>query len=101
MAKQDRHLQFLAGVFRTLGEPTRLRLLMELRDGEMNVTQLCKKLKISQPTVSHHLGILRNATLVSARRNGKEVYYSLSDLQPAKLSRVIRTTIGLAAAQRR
>ena len=47
-----------------------------LAEDEINVSELCKKLRLPQPTVSHHLGILRSGDLVNSRRAGKEVYYS-------------------------
>lgn len=96
MAKQYQHSESLARIFRILGDQTRLRVLLELQyNGEMNVTQLCRRLKAHQPTISHHLGVLRMGDLVTARRNGKEVYYSLGNIRPAKLSRAIRSILKL------
>ena len=63
-------------LLRTLSDPTRLRLLGVLQRGEHNVTDLCRELGLPQPTVSHHLGLLRSAGLVANRRDGKQVYYS-------------------------
>ncbi len=81
MAKASRDVQTLAGVFRAMGETNRLRLLQALSDGEMNVTELCRKLRLPQPTVSRHLGILRGTGLVKNRRDGKQVFYSLNEDQ--------------------
>jgi DNA-binding transcriptional ArsR family regulator len=81
----------LASVFRTLADGTRLRILALLHEGEMNVTQLCKKLRMPQPNVSRHLGILRNAGLVNNRREGKEVFYSLADLTESKTTRAMES----------
>jgi DNA-binding transcriptional ArsR family regulator len=67
-----------AGLMRLLGDPTRIRVLGLLRPGEMNVTALCRRLELAQPTVSHHLGLLRTAKLVRTRRDGKQIYYSLN-----------------------
>lgn len=80
MSKQENNIAVLAQMFRILGDQTRLRILMELQDGQRNVTELCKKLKAPQPTVSHHLSILRMGQLVNSRRSGKEIFYSVSDL---------------------
>lgn len=78
MAKQQVHQsQSLAQMFRVLGDPTRLRALMVLRAGQRNVSELCAELNMPQPTVSRHLGILRMAGLVTNRRSGKEIFYSL------------------------
>ena len=70
----EQFVQFL----RVLGDPTRLRLLGMLQGGESNVTSLCEQLSLPQPTVSHHLGLLRQAKLVRNRRSGKQVFYSLN-----------------------
>lgn len=68
----------IVGMLRTLSDPTRLRLLSILTQGEHSVTALCDELQLAQPTVSHHLGRLRSARLVANRRDGKRVYYSLN-----------------------
>lgn len=69
----------LVSALRVLSDRTRLRLLGVLQSGEVNVTALCEELDLPQPTVSHHLGLLRNAGLVRNRRDGKQVFYSLND----------------------
>ena len=68
----------VARFLRTLSDPTRLRLLGILQDGEQNVTSLRRTLALPQPTVSHHLALLRSAGLVANRRDGKQVFYSLN-----------------------
>ena len=73
----DEQLEQLANLFRLLADRTRLNLLTLLADGEKNVTSLCEVLKLPQPTVSHHLGLLRMSNIISNRRNGKQVFYSL------------------------
>jgi DNA-binding transcriptional ArsR family regulator len=68
----------VAGLMRLLGDPTRIRVLGMLREGERNVTSLCGELDLAQPTVSHHLGLLRTSGLVLTRRDGKQIFYSLN-----------------------
>ncbi len=68
----------VVGLLRTLSDPTRLRLLSVLQQGEQSVTALCDELQLAQPTISHHLGRLRSARLVANRRAGKQVFYSLN-----------------------
>lgn len=75
----DGELQHLAATFKTLSDPTRLRLLSTLGDGELCVHELCARLEMSQPSVSHQLRLLRVARLVRARRAGREVFYALDD----------------------
>ena len=76
-APTDEQLEQLATLFRLLSDRTRLNLLMLLADGERNVTSLCEALKLPQPTVSHHLGLLRMSSVIGNRRDGKQVFYSL------------------------
>ena len=62
-----------------VGDPKRLRLLYLVADKALNVTELTEALDVSQPTVSHHLRILRERSLVRAEREGTSIYYSLGD----------------------
>jgi len=100
MANKTRHVQTMAQLFRVLGDKTRLRILMVLQQGELNVTGLCKKLGLSQPTVSHHLGILRMHRLVTPRRSGKEIHYSIDQERSATLAQAARSLTGRSAAVR-
>ncbi|MBX6378662.1 MAG: arsenate reductase (thioredoxin) [Clostridia bacterium] len=70
--------QGLAESFRALGDPTRLRILSLLRDGELCVCELTAALEAPQPAVSQHLRRLRQAGLVSERRAGQWVFYALA-----------------------
>ena len=70
-------LEPLAGLFKLLSDSTRLRILMILAKGERNVSSLCEELRLPQPTVSHHLGLLRMKHVISNRRHGKQVFYGL------------------------
>ena len=72
-------LEQFTDFFRLLSDKTRLNILMILRDGEKNVTALCERLNLPQPTVSHHLGLLRTNSLIGNRRAGKQVFYALSN----------------------
>lgn len=64
--------------FEALSDPTRLRILSLLAErGELCVCHIFESLEMSQPRVSRHLGVLRSAKLVNARRNGRWIYYSL------------------------
>jgi DNA-binding transcriptional ArsR family regulator len=73
----DVELEGLVNLFRLLSDKTRLNILMLLARGERNVSSLCAELKLPQPTVSHHLGLLRMSNLIANRRNGKQVFYEL------------------------
>jgi DNA-binding transcriptional ArsR family regulator len=74
----EQELEPLVGLFRLLSDKTRLNILMLLAKGERNVSSLCDELGLPQPTVSHHLGLLRMSNLIANRRDGKQVYYDLN-----------------------
>ena len=78
MAASDATLTDLTNLFAILCDATRLRIVLLLAKGERNVTSLCKELKLGQPTVSHHLGLLRMQRLAVPQRKGKQVVYSLA-----------------------
>ena len=65
-------------LFKALGDETRLRIVALLAHGELCVCHLETALKLTQPTASRHLGILRNAGVVETRRHGSWIYYRLA-----------------------
>ena len=67
----------LSRLFGLLGDPTRVRIMLLLCRGELNVSRLCQVLGLPQPTVSHHLGLLRRGGLLTTRREGKSIHYAL------------------------
>ena len=56
-----------------------MQILVLLRNGERNVTEICKNLQVAQPTINHHLRILLMGGAVGNRRAGKQVFYRLCD----------------------
>src|ERR1041385_8174035 len=74
----DQDLEQLTSLFRLLSDKTRLNILLLLAQGERNVSSLCEELNLPQPTVSHHLGLLRLNNVIANRRHGKQVFYSLN-----------------------
>ncbi len=69
----------LAEFFKVFGDTTRIRILYALLDNELCVGDLAEQLGLTQPACSHQLRVLKNNKLVRFRRDGKVVYYSLSD----------------------
>ena len=65
--------------FKALADETRLRVLKLLRAREMCVCEVMVALDLTQPTASHHLGLLENAGLVKHRKEGKWVFYSVAN----------------------
>jgi DNA-binding transcriptional ArsR family regulator len=75
----------LAETLKALGSPARLRLLVELVDGERSVEQLAEAARLSPSATSHHLRILRTLRLVRVRRAGRHAHYALHDHHIADL----------------
>jgi ArsR family transcriptional regulator len=68
---------------KALADPSRVRILMALHEGELCVCELCDALAATQSTLSTHLQVIRNAGLVSARKQGKWMYYAIApDAKP-------------------
>lgn len=75
----------LAELFRTLADPSRVRILSLLLDTEKTVTMLAGAVGISEPAVSYHLRGLRLMRIVRSRRQGREVFYTIDDEHVADL----------------
>ena len=67
------------GVLKILANEARLMLLCQLSQGEHCVSELEEQLGIAQPTLSQQLGVMRNEGVVTTRRQGKNIYYSVAD----------------------
>ena len=74
---REEELEQLTNLLRLLSDKTRLNILLMLSAGERNVSSLCDSLHLPQPTVSHHLGLLRMSNIITGRRDGKQVFYGL------------------------
>lgn len=75
--------------FRALADRTRLRLLNLIGDSEVCVCYFVDVLKISQPKISRHLAYLRDAGIVSARRDGKWMHYRIAELEDLTAKRLL------------
>ena len=94
LAVEEQDLENLSSLFRLLSDKTRLNILMHLAAGERNVTNLCELLGLPQPTVSHHLGLLRMNNVIGNRRNGKQVFYMLNGRVDASATDALRINVG-------
>lgn len=72
-------VQALADTFRLLGDPTRVRIVDALSEGELCVCDIAAHIGISESAVSHQLRLMRSQRLVRGRREGRCVYYTLDD----------------------
>src|SRR5678815_3969134 len=72
-------VEMVAARFRVLGEPVRVRILEELRDGERNVSELVAAVGSTQPNISKHLRTLQEAGLIGRRQTGNQVFCFIDD----------------------
>jgi DNA-binding transcriptional ArsR family regulator len=82
---QLQRLSLKAKLFRGLADTTRLSILESLREGEKTTSQIVKETKHNQSNVSNHLACLLDCGLVKNRREGKNIFYNLNNIQVAKL----------------
>ena len=85
MSIQLQRLSLKAKLFRGLGDSTRLSILEALRNGEKTTTDIVKETSQAQSNVSNHLSCLLDCGLVQNRRQGKNIFYSISNKKVAKL----------------
>ena len=64
--------------FRALADPTRREILDLLRQGEMTAGALAEKFDMTKPSMSHHFAVLKDADLITSRRDGQQIWYGLN-----------------------
>ena len=75
----DGTLSQLGDLFKVFGDPTRIKILYSLFESELCVCAIAELLGMTQSAISHQLKVLKDANLVTFRREGKTIYYSLAD----------------------
>ncbi|UTB32776.1 MAG: metalloregulator ArsR/SmtB family transcription factor [Methanobacterium sp. ERen5] len=78
MPNED-EIQRNADIIKALGDPTRLKIIYLLKHGELCVCEIMTALDKPQPTISHHLNLLKNAGLLKWRKEGVWIHYKLSN----------------------
>jgi ArsR family transcriptional regulator len=73
-------MQNLTQLFKALSDETRLRILFLIKEGEICVCDIADTLQMTQPNISFHLSMLKEAGLIKDRKNGRWVHYSLNDV---------------------
>lgn len=71
----------LNNFFKAISDPNRVKIMELLKDRELNVGEICQHFDMQQPSISHHLTILKNALIVGSSKRGKEVYYHLNTIR--------------------
>lgn len=82
-------IDFGADLFRALGNKKRLEIVFLLIGNELSVTEIMKKVKIGQSSLSQHLGILRKENIVKTRREAQTIYYSIACKKTVKIISVL------------
>lgn len=82
--------------FKALADPTRREILRLLRRGEMSAGEIAERFDTTKPTLSHHFAVLKDADLVTTRRQGQTIWYSLNT---TVLEDVVAWAIDLAGAR--
>ncbi len=85
IAADPKTIELQAKFFRGFADPSRLSILEALRDGPLTVSEIVLTTGLTQSNVSNHLGCLRDCGLVTARQQGRFVYYALSDQRVGQL----------------
>ena len=85
LGEDDESFRELEAFFAALGDATRLRMLRIIADEELCSCEVMAALRLTQPTTSHHLGILERAGLLSSRRSGKWVFYRIANAKVRNL----------------
>jgi ArsR family transcriptional regulator len=88
-----------AELCQTLANPIRLEILSHLREGEKRVNELAELTALNQSNISQHLSILRSKSLVTARRDGTNVYYEISNPKIIRACDLIREVLIEQAAE--
>ncbi|HEX4576664.1 MAG TPA: metalloregulator ArsR/SmtB family transcription factor [Edaphobacter sp.] len=88
---QEQLRRFKADIFQALAHPTRIAILELLREGELSAGTLIDKLALEQANVSQHLAVLRAKQLVSTRKAGNQVFYSVRDPIILEVLNLMRT----------
>jgi ArsR family transcriptional regulator, arsenate/arsenite/antimonite-responsive transcriptional repressor len=100
LTTEDHGVRALTKLFRALGDETRVRMVALLSHGELCVCHIEKALELSQPNVSRHLGILRMAGVVDARRDGTWVYYTLAEQEHEAVQEMLAALTKTFGAER-
>jgi DNA-binding transcriptional ArsR family regulator len=83
-----KEIERLSSIYKILGDPSRLKIVMALRNFEMCVCDLAAFLGLSESAISHQLRRFKDLALVKSRREGQVIYYSLDDAHVAELLNV-------------
>jgi len=85
MAKLEANALRACTLLKAMANPSRLMVLCQIADGEKSVNELAQAVGLSQSGLSQHLTVLRNKNLVTTRRDGQTIFYSLASAEAASV----------------
>ena len=91
--KYDLEVDLVTRFFQVLADGTRVRIVELLLEGEKNVSELVQDLGVPQARISSHLGCLRWCGYIGTRREGKFIYYRITDPRVSEMMRLARTIL--------
>ncbi|NLO07452.1 MAG: winged helix-turn-helix transcriptional regulator [candidate division WS1 bacterium] len=89
-------VESLAELFRTLGHPLRLQILMQIIEGEFCVQEIGERLDRNQPNISQHLSVLRDRNVVTPERQGKRVCYRMAD---ERIAAIVKNALEIMSSE--
>lgn len=84
------HLERAADILRTVAHPARIRIIDFLESGEKAVAEICRRLDAPQPYISQHLNLMKAKSILSSRRNGAQIFYSIANQNVVKVIHCVR-----------
>jgi len=90
---EEKIFQMHAEICKSMANPTRLKIIKLLGEGEKSVEELRKKLKLPKANLSQHLSILRQRRIVASRREGLNVYYKCANPKMLKACEILREVL--------
>ena len=90
---EEKMFQMHAEVCKSMANPTRLKIMNLLREGEKGVEELLERLKLPKANLSQHLSVLRQRKIVSTRREGLNIYYKVANPEMIKACDILREVL--------
>lgn len=84
----------MCALFKLLGEPSRLKIILVLASGELCVEHICEAVGGKQSAVSHQLKLLRDGKMLKSRRDGQKILYSLADMHVLTIAVMAKEHLG-------
>ncbi len=92
--KKESDLEFLKEIFNILSEPNRIKILcLLLKEKELCVCEIVEKLDLKQNLISHHIWMFKRIGIMTSKRDGKKIYYTVNQEKYAKVKNLIKSIL--------